>query len=82
VKNGVCYPAMLFSASDTDTRVHHAHSMKMVARLQAANAGCHPIVLRLATDIGHGWGASRSRIVDELADEWTFVFEQLNMSVN
>ncbi len=82
VEDGVCYPATMFSASDTDTRVHHSHSMKMTARLQAANAGCHPIVLRLATDIGHGWGASRSRIVEELADEWTFVFEELDMTLN
>ena len=42
IVDGVCYPAMLFTASDTDTRVHHAHSMKMTARLQVANAGCTP----------------------------------------
>jgi prolyl oligopeptidase len=80
VKPGTRYPAMLFAASDTDTRVHHAHSMKIVARLQAANRSCNPAVLRLETDIGHGWGASRTRIVDELTDEWTFVFQELGMS--
>ena len=82
VRDGVRYPAMLFTASDTDTRVHHAHSMKMVARLQAANASDYPIALRLETGIGHGWGASRTRMLEELVDEWTFVFSELNIPMN
>ena len=82
ITEGTRYPAVLFTASDTDTRVHHAHSMKAVARLQAATTSDYPIALRLETGIGHGWGASRARILEELVDEWTFVFSELGISMN
>ena len=82
VRPGTAYPAILFTASDTDTRVHYMHTLKTLARLQAANTSSHPIAMRIETNIGHGWGASRSRVTDEIADEWTFVFRELNISMD
>ena len=81
VRPGTAYPAMLFTASDTDTRVHYMHTLKTVARLQAATSSDRPIMMRIETDMGHGWGASRSRVIAELGDIWTFVFQELNMPV-
>ncbi len=56
----------------------------MAARLQAASSsdpGEKPILLRLETKAGHGQGKPRAKVVEELTDEWTFVFWQLGMKM-
>lgn len=79
VKDGVAYPAVLFTAAESDTRVDPLHARKMAARLQAATSSTQPILLRLETQAGHGAGKPRSKIVDELTDEWSFLFWQLDV---
>src|SRR4051812_22494503 len=46
VQAGTKYPAVLLMTGDADTRVAPLHARKMTARLQAANASDHPILLR------------------------------------
>ena len=53
---------------------------KMAARLQAATSSDRPILMRLETKAGHGAGKPRSKILDELADGWSFIFHQLGMT--
>jgi prolyl oligopeptidase len=79
VHEGVSYPATLVTTADTDDRVAPGHGKKLAARLQAAQAGDEPILLRVETKAGHGAGKPTSKILDEQADIWTFVFWQLGM---
>ena len=78
VKNGTSYPAVLFATGANDGRVNPYHSRKMVARLQAANNSDHPILLRTSANTGHG-GVSRTQAIEELADTFAFLFDQLGM---
>jgi prolyl oligopeptidase len=79
VRDGVAYPATLVTTADTDDRVAPGHGKKLAARLQAAQTGDEPILLRVETKAGHGAGKPTSKILDEQADIWTFVFWQLGM---
>jgi prolyl oligopeptidase len=53
----------------------------MAARLQAATGSDRPILLRLESRAGHGAGKPLSKVLDELADTWTFVFSELGVEV-
>jgi prolyl oligopeptidase len=73
VKDGTRYPAVLLTVGMTDPRVDAWHGGKMAARLQKANRGPNPVLLRVGFDAGHGLGSTRSQIDDERADEFAFV---------
>ena len=79
VKDGTAYPAVLMTTGEHDGRVEPWMSYKMTARLQAANPKGHPVLLRVASDAGHGIGTSLASAVDEQADELAFLFWQLGM---
>ncbi|MBZ5646502.1 MAG: prolyl oligopeptidase family serine peptidase [Acidobacteriia bacterium] len=79
VKEGTKYPAVLFMTADTDTRVDPMHAKKMAARLQAANGGNRPILLRIETKAGHGQGKPVSKQVEESTDVYSFLFWQLGV---
>jgi len=79
VKNGADYPAILFMTADSDTRVDPMHAKKMAARLQTANGGPNPILLRIEPKAGHGAGKPISKLVEEWTDIYTFLFWQLAM---
>ena len=78
-RDGVAYPAVLFSAGDNDGRVAPYESRKMTARLQAASASSHPILLRTESSAGHGMGTALSTRIEELADVYSFLVDQLGM---
>ncbi len=80
-KDGVAYPAVLFTAAESDTRVDPMHARKMAARLQAATSSEQPILLRLETKAGHGAGKPRAKVVEEMTDTWSFIFWQLGLEV-
>ena len=76
VREGVDYPATLFTVFDGDTRVDPLHARKMCAALQHATSGDRPILLRREKDVGHGARALSRTIalsVDTLAfsARWT-----------
>jgi len=58
------------------------HARKMAARLQAANASDAPILLRIETAAGHGQGKPRSKQLQEATDVWSFLFWQLDVSLD
>jgi prolyl oligopeptidase len=80
VKDGVAYPAVLIHTAESDTRVDPMHARKMTARLQAATSGAGPVLLRLESKAGHGAGKPVAKVIDQLVDEWSFLFTQLGMS--
>jgi prolyl oligopeptidase len=73
VKDGTRYPAVLLTIGMTDPRVDAWNGGKMAARLQKANRGPNPILLRVSFDAGHGLGSTRSQVDIERADEFAFV---------
>ncbi len=81
VRQGVAYPAVLLATAESDTRVDPMHARKMAARLQAATSAQRPVLLRLEARAGHGAGKPLSKVLEELADSWTFVFSELGVEV-
>jgi len=81
VKKGVAYPAMLLTASETDSRVHPMHAAKMAAALQNTTSGDAPILTLIDRKIGHGWGTPTSLRIANIADEFAFLFWQVGMKV-
>lgn len=82
VKDGVAYPSMLFTTAESDSRVDPMHARKMAARMQAAQgAADRPILLRVESRAGHGQGKPVSKLVDETADELSFMFHELGVGL-
>lgn len=79
VKDGADYPAMLFSTGENDGRVDPYNSRKMAARMQAADPGGRPILLRISMDTGHGIGTGLDKRVEQDADGLAFLMSQLGM---
>lgn len=78
---GTRFPATLVTTADRDDRVVPAHSYKFAAAMQAAQRGDNPILIRIDTKAGHGSGKSISQYIEENTDIWSFVFDQLGMSI-
>jgi prolyl oligopeptidase len=76
VKPGTKYPAILVTAGVNDPRVDPWEGAKMAARLQAANAGDKPILLRVNYDAGHGITDTVSQQVSDWTDIFTFFLWQ------
>src|SRR5579863_3033147 len=81
VKDGTAYPAIFMATGETDGRVNPAHSRKMVARLQAATNSGRPVYLSINTHAGHGIGSALSIRVNQSADLYSFLFDQLRMTL-
>lgn len=79
VQDGTAYPAVLLTTGEHDGRVDPWMTYKMTARLQAANPGGQPVLLRVASDAGHGIGTSLASAIEEDADVFAFLFAQLGM---
>ena len=78
LRDGVTYPSTMVTTADHDDRVVPAHSFKFGARLQAAHKGPRPVLLRVETNAGHGAGKPIGKILDEQADKWAFVLNELD----
>jgi prolyl oligopeptidase len=79
LKPGTKYPATMVTTADHDDRVVPAHSFKFAAALQAAQAGDAPVLIRIETKAGHGAGKSTSKQIEEKADVYAFLVDQLHM---
>jgi prolyl oligopeptidase len=81
VEAGTAYPAVLLATAESDTRVDPMHARKMTALLQTASSSGRPVLLRLEEKAGHGAGKPVSKVLEELVDTWSFVFEELDVMV-
>jgi len=79
VQDGTAYPAILMPTGENDHRVNPMQSRKMIARLQAADSSGHPILLRTSSSAGHGIGTSLDEAIEQNADVYSFLFDQLGM---
>ncbi|MDH5501099.1 MAG: prolyl oligopeptidase family serine peptidase, partial [Gammaproteobacteria bacterium] len=78
---GTEYPAVLVTTADTDDRVVPGHSFKYAAAIQAAQAGDAPVLIRVETRAGHGAGVPTAKIIEDYADRWAFLVENLDMKL-
>jgi prolyl oligopeptidase len=81
LKAGTKYPPTLIATADHDDRVVPGHSFKFAATMQADQAGTAPVLIRIETKAGHGAGKPISKVIDQTADEWSFVAHNLGMNV-
>ena len=77
LNDGTAYPPTLITTADTDDRVVPGHSFKFAARLQQAQAGPAPVLIRIETRAGHGAGKPTSKRIEEIADQWAFLWKHL-----
>lgn len=81
IKNdGTPYPAILVTTADHDDRVVPAHSFKYAATLQASDTGDAPKLIRIDSKAGHGGGKPMTKVIDEYADIYSFIFENIGMT--
>jgi len=80
IKEGEKYPPILVITADTDDRVVPYHAQKFVAKLQKETDKGNMVFLRMETKAGHGQGKPTSKIIDEHADMWTFLFKVLKVN--
>ncbi len=81
IRDGVEYPPTMVTTADFDDRVVPGHSFKFAARLQEAQAGDNPVLIRIETRAGHGAGTPITKTIDQYADLWGFLAESLNMDL-
>jgi prolyl oligopeptidase len=77
---GTEYPPTLIITADHDDRVVPAHSFKFAAALQHAQGGDDPVLIRIETRAGHGSGKPVSKLIEEAADELSFLLKSLGLS--
>lgn len=74
LRPGVRYPATLITTGDHDDRVVPAHSFKFAARLQECQPpDGPPVLIRIETKAGHGSGKPMNKVIDEKADQLSFL---------
>ena len=81
LKDGTDYPAIMVTTADTDDRVVPGHSFKYAARLQEAQGGDAPVLIRIETRAGHGSGKPTAKIIEEYSDAWGFLVENLDVTL-
>jgi prolyl oligopeptidase len=84
VREGIRYPATLFTVFDGDTRVDPLHARKLAAALQHATSAPFdeaPVLLRREADVGHG-GRAISRSIELTADTLAFAAHQTGLDLD
>ncbi|HJZ94533.1 MAG TPA: prolyl oligopeptidase family serine peptidase [Gemmataceae bacterium] len=79
LKRGTKYPPTMVITADTDDRVVPGHSFKFAAQLQYCQSGDAPVLARIETRAGHGAGKPTKKVIEELADEYSFLVKNLKM---
>ena len=75
----------IFTADHDDRVVPGPHAFKAAATLQAvAGASAHqkhPLLIRIEQKAGHGAGKPTSKILDEVAETYAFLYKELGMTL-
>jgi len=79
IRDNVHYPAVMLISGDADTRCNPMHTRKMAARLQAANASKHPILLDYKPAWGHIPVQPLTTRIEALTDRLLFLCRELDL---
>lgn len=71
---------LLFKSGDLDQRVDPFQARKITAMLQWATASDKPILLLYDTKAGHSGGMPLSKNIENLTNEFSFIFWQLDLA--
>ena len=80
IKPGTDYPPTLVTTADHDDRVVPAHSFKFISALQEAQSGDAPVLIRIQTKAGHGFGKPTQLLIEEYTDILSFLQKALSIS--
>jgi prolyl oligopeptidase len=80
VRPGTPYPATMIVSGDADQNCDPLHARKMAARLQAANASNHPILLDYHELRGHSPVLPLHFRIEALTDRAVFFLDQLQLT--
>ena len=75
------YPAVFLDAGDTDPRCSPWHARKFGARLQAAQRGDAPVLVRIWENVGHGWATDKDVAIEQSTEWLAFVCRELGVEV-
>lgn len=78
-KPGTAYPATFITTAERDDRVVPAHSYKFAAQMQYDHTGDAPVLIRIASDAGHGAGTPTDKIIDQYADIYSFTLKNMGV---
>ena len=73
------YPAMLVMTGLHDSQVQYWEPAKWVAKLRDRKTGSNILLLKTNMDSGHGGASGRFERFREIAVEYTFLLDQLNI---
>ena len=73
------YPAMLVMTSLNDSQVQYWEPAKWVAKLRDMKTGSNVLLLKTNMQAGHGGASGRFEKFKEIAVEYTFLLDQLNI---
>lgn len=79
ITQGTSYPAVLIVSGDADTCCDSLHARKMTARLQAATASGHPIILDYKPTRGHQPVQPLNSRIDALTDKLAFLCHEIGL---
>jgi oligopeptidase B len=73
------YPALLVMTSLNDSQVQYWEPAKWVAKLRDMKSGSNVLLLKTNMQAGHGGASGRFEKFKEIAVEYTFLLDQLNI---
>jgi prolyl oligopeptidase len=74
------YPPIWIDAGDTDPRCPPWHARKLAARMQAAQRGDAPILVRIWENVGHGWATDKDIALEQHAEWLAFAMKHTGLT--
>lgn len=75
------YPSIYIDAGAADLRCPPWHARKFGARLQAVSSSSSPVLIRIWSQVGHGWATARNIEIEQTLEWLAFVMSELGMEV-